>query len=371
MNKKVLIISSSLQSGGAERVAANLAMGFNKKGYKTTLLVGKSKETDFYDLEPGTRTIYQNFDYEKVSGLGKLKRFVHRCINTRKIIKNEKPDIVICMKWEVSFRAAFSTLFMKTNLIFSEHNHYYALKSKSLRISRNLLYYIMPKNITVLTSRDINSYPSLLKSKIVVMPNPLGLEISDSNYLSLKNKSNSNKNEINLLAIGRMTEQKGFDRLINIFSRYTEQSHTESVKLFIAGDGKDLDKLKLQSKKLGLMNNVVFLGQVKNISEIYANSDIFLMTSRWEGLPMVLGEAMNFGIPIVAFDCPTGPREFISDHQTGYLVKNSDDKDFVGKLDRLIVDEDIRKNMSYQSRKSSKNWSIENVITKWLHLIND
>ena len=363
-NKSILIVSSSLQSGGAERVSVNLCGAFLNNASTVNLLVGKSKSTDFYDVPKGVNTHYQNFEYGNVSLLKKVLRFSSRAIATRQYIRAISPDVIIAMKWEVSFRLVLSSLFKKNKLIFSEHNNYFALKSKGLRVLRNIIYYVFAFKITVLTKRDKFNYPKCLQKKIVVTPNPLGIE-------STHKKRNINNGVVQLLAVGRLTPQKGFDRLLKIIKQLLDSGYEKSkFKVFVAGAGEDLDELQKLSVKLSLTGTVQFLGSVRDIASLYEESDIYIMTSRWEGLPMVLGEAMNFGLPVISYDCPTGPSEFIENFSTGYLVANNNQDEFVCKLSKLIDNPKLRIQMGENGQKKSLEWSSNNVIKVWMNMID-
>ncbi|EPL1075694.1 glycosyltransferase, partial [Pluralibacter gergoviae] len=169
------------------------------------------------------------------------------------------------------------------------------------------------------------------------------------------------------LAVGRLDEQKGFDILLSIWSRFIVEN--PGWKLMIAGDGILKNDLLNQSRELNIENSVNFLGLVHNIDEYYKNSDILLMTSRYEGLPLVLLEAKSWSLPCIAFDCPTGPSEIISNGKDGFIVPMHDENQFLNKLNKLAKDHDIRNEFSANTFYTSRKFERDNIINLWKSLI--
>ena len=140
-------------------------------------------------------------------------------------------------------------------------------------------------------------------------------------------------------------------------------------RLIIAGDGEDkqllLDKIKMLNLK-----NVELLPSTPHVNELYDQSSIYVMTSRFEGFPMVLLEAKASGLPIVAYDCDTGPSELIINHDDGFLIPFDDNNTFTCKLALLMNDDDLRESMSIMSLKNAEKYKIEVAIgDKWKRLI--
>ena len=119
------------------------------------------------------------------------------------------------------------------------------------------------------------------------------------------------------------------------------------------------------AKDLKIDKQVFFHPPERNIEEKYAESSIFVLSSRYEGFGMVLIEAMNFGIPCVSFNCNYGPSDIIKDGEDGFLIKNGDEKDFAQKLQELMIDENLRKEMGKKARKNVGRFLPENVVKKW------
>ncbi len=137
-----------------------------------------------------------------------------------------------------------------------------------------------------------------------------------------------------ILTVGRLTHVKGFDLLITAWSKIARQ--VPGWKVVIVGSGEDELMLKQMAKDLHVEDSIVFAGQQKNMDTFYRQASFFCMSSRFEGLPMVLLEAQSYGLPIVAFDCDTGPAEFVLNNQNGYLCENGNIESFAEGMLNLI-----------------------------------
>ncbi|MGN1703171.1 glycosyltransferase, partial [Yersinia enterocolitica] len=199
-----------------------------------------------------------------------------------------------------------------------------------------------------------NKYPE----KIISISNPLPFEP--------KNKLTKRNSQI-VLALGRLTNIKGFDLLLDIWVKVEEQS--SNWKLIIAGDGEDKNLLLDKIKEFNL-KNVELLPSTLHVSDLYDQSAIYAMTSRFEGFPMVLLEAKASGLPIIAYDCDTGPSELIINNEDGFLIPFSDSNAFARQLILLMNDDDLRESMSLRSLKNAEKYKIEVAIgDKWKSLI--
>ncbi|HEN3602785.1 TPA: glycosyltransferase, partial [Yersinia enterocolitica] len=157
-------------------------------------------------------------------------------------------------------------------------------------------------------------------------------------------------------ALGRLSYQKGFDLLLDVWAKVEEKNN--NWDLIIAGDGEDKQLLLDKIKTLNL-KNVKLLPSTPHVCDLYDQSGIYVMTSRFEGFPMVLLEAKASGLPIIAYDCDTGPSELIMDNEDGYLVPFADSNAFIEKLLFLMNDEDLREAMSLKSLENAEKYKID------------
>ena len=212
--------------------------------------------------------------------------------------------------------------------------------------------------IVVLTARDIGLWNQNLtvKGRIVNIINAFPFEIENNIY---------SKDSKIVLAIGRLTFQKGFDRLLDIWAKgICKFEELKDWKLLILGSGEDDLVLKRQSSELKINQYVSFISHVSNISEYYKSASFMVVTSRFEGLPMTMIEAQTFGLPLISYDCLTGPSDIIS-KKSGRLVDENDEVGFLNEVYEFIVNSELRLQMSTNARRESVRYSINNVINLW------
>lgn len=166
-----------------------------------------------------------------------------------------------------------------------------------------------------------------------------------------------------ILAVGRLVRQKGFDLLIGSFSKIVDRF---PITLLILGDGQDRAALEDLVERLNLGGRVLMPGIVENPYAFMARSELFVLPSRWEGWPNVLMEAMASCSPVVAFDCPFGPREIIEDGVSGLLVPAEDVETLAAVLTKVLQDEDLRARLKKNGRRSVEAFDVDVIASRWL-----
>lgn len=210
--------------------------------------------------------------------------------------------------------------------------------------------------VILLTNEESLLWPEL--SNISVIPNPLTIHVSCVSPMTNKQ----------VIAVGRYTKEKGFDRLIDSWTIVT-QKHPDWI-LKIYGDG-NREELQEQINNLSLRENCILEHTVNNITAKYCESSIFVLSSRYEGFGMVLVEAMACGVPPVSFACPCGPRDIIKDKEDGLLVENGNIEELADRICYLIENEEVRKRMGKQARINAERFKIEYIAKQWESLFND
>ncbi|MBF7067371.1 glycosyltransferase, partial [Campylobacter volucris] len=171
-----------------------------------------------------------------------------------------------------------------------------------------------------------------------------------------------------VLSIGRLSEEKGFLRLIDIWE-IIQKNNNKGWKLHIVGEGELKGQLEKKIKNKKLQDSVTILSFTQNIDEQYLNASIYVMCSYSEGMPMVLLESASFGLPSIAFDVKTGPSDIIENGKSGFLIEDNNLHDFANKLQFLIENDNSRKEMGRCAKNFiDKKFSKDVIIKEWLDL---
>ncbi|EEW4291264.1 glycosyltransferase family 4 protein, partial [Escherichia coli] len=210
-------------------------------------------------------------------------------------------------------------------------------------------------DLIVLTKFD-EEYYKAKKIKTTVIEN--AYTAMDVDNLKTVSKGNI------ILSIGRHTSQKRFDKLLYIWKEIVKKN--DRLKLRIVGDGPLLDENKKLAQKLNLSDSVVFAPPTKKINEEYQNASLFLMTSDYEAFPMVLLEALKNGLPCIAFDCDTGPRDIIVNGVDGFVIPLNDSLKFVEKTTDVMNNENLRYQLSSNAKANVERFNEEHISKKWL-----
>ncbi len=192
-----------------------------------------------------------------------------------------------------------------------------------------------------------------------VIPNPLTFVSEEVSPLNQKE----------VIALGRLNVEKHFDALVNIWSEIAKEFPDWHLSIY--GEGPSRLALEEQISNLGLRNSISLKGATKEVPSKLLEASIFVMTSRFEGFGLALVEAQTIGLPSIAFACPCGPSDIITDGADGYLMKLDDNTTFIERLKRLMVDENLRKEMGAKAKKASKRYEIDKVMEQWTELFQE
>ncbi|CNL40676.1 glycosyltransferase family 4 protein [Yersinia proxima] len=354
--KKIAFFGGDIShAGGTERVSLALSNYLVKNGYQVIIISLSGNAPPKFHVDESIK-IVSLFNEKKRFSLA----YFSVVFRLRRVLIDESIDVLIDVDTMLALFSTTALLGTKIKHISWEHFNYKSnLNIKSRKLARKIAAKYSDAVVT-LTEKDRNYWLEKNKypKKIIAIPNPLPFESK-----SKLTKKHSKK----ILALGRLTYQKGFDLLLDIWAKIENMNN--DWRLIIAGDGEDkqllLDKIKMLNLK-----NVELLPSTPHVNELYDQSSIYVMTSRFEGFPMVLLEAKASGLPIVAYDCDTGPSELIINHDDGFLIPFDDNNTFTCKLALLMNDDDLRESMSIMSLKNAEKYKIEVAIgDKWKRLI--
>lgn len=356
MKKEMLFIVSDIHlNGGGERVTFNMTDYFTEQKYDVTVLSLSMKRTnDLFIHNDAVKIEYLGINNTKYTS----KWFVYKSL--RKFLFLHHYDIIFGIGTYPSVVLGFikrfnNRIFKNCKAIGCEHSSFDGV-NKIWRKLREISYPNLSATV-VLTKDDLQKI-SLLNSNSYVIPNSITLPNRTSNLKSKK-----------FVSIGRLSEGKRFDVMIKLFKKFSQINN--DWQLIIVGDGDQLDNLNNLIRALEINNLVTIHPFSHNISEYYLNSSIFLMTSKTEGLPMVLLEAKSYGIPIISYDCDTGPRDIIKNGIDGFLIPMDDENKYLNAMVNLSQDASLLVSMSKESRKNAVMFSPENVFGKWENVLQN
>lgn len=345
--KKVLFLVNSLKfRSGIERVACNLANELVKTNNFDVTVINRNTDKN--------SVAYELNDSVKVEALqGNLFSFY---IKLKKIIeKNNYDYIVVHNMGKLTLFTALLLPRIKGKVVSLEH---VAFISRPFLI-RKLSALIYPKAVNyvvTLTKNDLQSY-SFVKRKVCI-PN--------ASYLNAKAKAKAKVSENKkIVAVGRYNFQKNYKDLLKIWSNLYKEFPDWVLEIY--GEGEQKEGL-LQLKKTYDLDNIYLKDVTSDIISVYKSSSIYVMTSIFEGLPMVLIEAQQFALPIISYDCPYGPSEVINHELNGFLVKLGDVDDFSNKLRVLMKSEEKINEFSLNSLKASKRFDPITINKMWMDL---
>lgn len=362
-SNKILFFVSSMNSGGAERVAANLANAWVARGDSVSLVITFSGRGEcFYPLSKEVQLIYLA-DLVKKSP-NKFITYLFRFIALRKIIRKSNANIVLSFLTNVNIAVLLASIGINCKVIVAEHTYPPLL---SLGIILNWLRrqtYPYSKYVIMLTSEGLEWLRKYIPSANgAVIPNPAPFPLTATEPRLFPDAYIIPGRRL-LLAVGRFDDGKQFDRLLDSFAVLAAKHPIWD--LVILGDGPERHALEKQVLKLRLKDRALLPGRAGNIGDWYTRADLYVMSSRFEGFPNTLAEAMAHGCAAVSYDCDTGPRDIIRHGYDGLLVTPVGDVPaLTNALDRLMGDDCERLRMAALAIEVRDRFSLSAVLTQW------
>lgn len=366
---KILVALSSLYSGGAERVACTLAEAWTARGDDVTLLATFSGRGNcFYPLPERVRVVY--LADRVASHERSLNNRVHRLAAYRRLLREEKPDVIISFLPGVNVASVLASRGLGIPLIACERTDPVAWPMPLWKKRLYGLVYRQADMVTVQTESAAQRLPSVfpgLKS-VRVVPNPVPSPVQA--YLPDPGSRHAPGIRRRLVAMGRLCEEKQFDLLIDVFAELA--ARRPEWDLVIYGEGPLRERLQQQAEAAGLAARIKLAGATNAPWPELARSDIFAMTSRVEGFPNALLEAMALGLPCAVFDCRSGPREITRDGSDALLIAQNDREELAASLNHLMTDPVRRLTLGMQARASVlARYSLPVVLECWDRLFDE
>ena len=374
--KIIYTIAGLYRPAGMERILTSKANYLSEHGYDVVIVTTEQKNRPLaFPLNQGIRCVDLEIGYEDNNGSSVWNKVLHYPGKQRRhrrtlraLLLQEHPDITVSMFCGDESFLPFIT--DGSRKILEVHFSRY----KRLQYERTGLWGAIDRyrskretriaarfdRFVVLTHEDYTYWGSPANGTVI------------PNFLEHIPQSPSDLTSRIVMAAGRLSHQKAFNRLIdswNIVIKRLPPGH--GWKLYLLGNGELESDLKRQFVDLDLADSAQIMAPTRAIDSIYQKASIFVLTSRYEGLPMVLLEAQSFGIPAVAFDCKCGPRDVITNGEDGFLIPEGDTIAFADALLTLIQNKELRIQMGMTARKNASRWDKETIMKQWISLFQE
>ena len=339
-----------------------LATGFAQQGHEVYLVTLGPTGHDFFPVDPSVRRIGLDLLEDSASLFQALRANLKRMRMLRRLVQIVRPHTVISFMTSMNVLTLIACLGLPLRIVVSERvdpeSHRGSYSWSVLRA----LAYRRAYAIVVQTEVAARWFRQRFRGgvRVSVIPNPV---------VAAAVGQTQSQQELPqtpyLLGAGRLVHQKGFDLLIEAFALIAAQRG--QLRLAIAGEGPELQSLQELATRLHVAQRVSFLGSIRELGAVMRNADVFVLSSRYEGFPNVLLEALASGVPVVATDCPGGPREILGDGALGILVPSGQASALAEAVMRVIGDVELRRRLS--TPRVARNYELAAVIGVWETLL--
>ena len=357
--KRLAIFIPNMSGGGAQRVTLNLARGIAERGYFVDLVLARA-EGPYLAEVPETVRVVDLKASRVLTSLPALLRYLRR----------ERPHALLSTMNYANIAALWACRLagVPTRLVVSEHD----TLSASAHHSSSVLGRMMPHLVRLFypwadgivavseaSADDLAQITGLPRERVKVIYNPVvTAELRAGAQCSMDHPWFRTGQPPVLLAVGRLSSQKDFETLLLAFAQVRK---ARPVRVLILGEGEERPRLEALARKLDLMQDIGLPGFVENPYMYMARASVFVLSSRWEGLPTVLIEALYCGAPLIATDCPSGPREILEDGKYGRLVPVGDVPALAQAIETTLADKSPA-----PAPNSWRRFELEPVVNQYL-----
>lgn len=373
---KILVLHGHLSMGGEERVLLNVLRNLIELGYNVDLLITwNHRENNLFENEIPKKVNYE-FLFENYDGKSKIIKEIFRLRakktylkKVEKRIKEKKYDIVIDYSSNLLKYNNFDIkipvfAWIHFSLTFGE-------KLSGEKVEKYKKQYKKYDKILTICDTMRDEFVEILgmdKTKVELVYNPINLEIIRKKAEDVNPKYGNYLKEDYFLQVSRLTQQKQPEHLVDIYYKLKQRGIKE--KLYFIGNGEKVKLIKQKIKEYNLEDDIILLGQIENPYPFFKNAKLFLHTAKYEGLPTVLLESLAFGTPVVAYDCPTGPKDILGKNsEYGELIPLNDKDTFVKRVYELIDNNEKYENYKKMSLIRANDFSMETNKLKLKKLV--
>lgn len=352
--RSVVLVTGSLAPGGAERVLSGMANYWNRKGWRTTLATWAGpSHADFYELDSGVQRVWLGGGAAGASLLSKARAYARSIGKLRRLLKTGRPDAVVSFLDTSNIMTLLACFGLGLRVIVSERVNgatltYIPWRWRAMRIAT----YWRATVVAAQTPDAARWISKLCGVNAIAIPNPLrALPETTATRESM------------ILAVGRLTHQKGFDLLIQAFASI--QQEFPGWRLVIVGAGPEHSALLRLSDQLQLAARIEIHPPMKNIELWMARAGLVVQPSRFEGFPNVVLEAMGMGAPVICADCRSGPAQIIEDGVNGRLVPVDDVPMLARVMSELLVRPEERDRLGTEAKKVRQAFHQDLIMKQW------
>lgn len=369
---RVMLVIYSLARGGAERVMSTLANAWAAQGYEVTIVTLDKQDRDAYPLEPEIKRIALGMAASPRHAGQILRNNLCRAYALRTTAKRLRPDVVVSFTANVNTLTLLALLGLRTPVIVSERTDPSQVKIGRWRSGLRRMFYPRAAAVVVQTRKVLNDmrwqFPG---TRLVAISNPVPRTDPDAGHGSLiPNELPGIPVGAKIIAgMGRLGPEKGFDLLIDAFRKVS--AAYPDWHLVIFGNGPVRPELEAQIATASLAGRVHLPGQVLAARKYLGQAEIFVLSSRFEGFPNVMVEAMACGRAVVSFDCPSGPGEIIRSGQDGLLVPAGNVEALAEALRMLMGEPARRTELGRNAREVAQRFSVERIMDLWNRLLDE
>ena len=351
--KIAIIFDDCMRVGGVERVINSLANYFSKEfGYDVEIInYNRDTKEDNFIYDPKIKILNLWSVNNNKNFISKFMNKYRTRVKVKEQLKNGNYDIVLSMATLSNILVAQARHGLKSKIIGTEHVQYDGHKLKTKL--RRRIYYKNLDYLVVLTKEDYEKYINYFKNTSIIY-NPVSTNFSQKPYDAESKK---------IISAGRLTEGKGFDLLIESMKPVSEKYSDWKLEIF--GEGDEKDKLTNLIKTYGLEKNVEIKEFTSDLEGEMSKSSFFVLASKHEGFGLVLVEAQATGLPVISFDCKTGPKEIINNNKDGVLVETENVTQLSEEIIKMIESREKRVEMSQNAVVNAERFSIQKIGQEW------
>ena len=356
---RLLFVGGSLRAGGAERVMSTLARHWASEGLPVEVLTVDGAERDFFSLPPAVERTALRLNRPSRSLLQGAWNNFRRARSIRRRIRQARPSVIISFIHITNILTIIATRGLDIPVLVSERTN--PERQRLGRVWSLLRPWAYRKaDAVVAQSEPVAAWLGrhARGAHVHVIPNPLNPEFHPPDT-----KPGSRR----VVALGRLGPEKGFNLLLESFAAAREKHPNWSLCIY--GEGPERERLSEMVDVLGLRGSVRLPGRTDRPAEVLRGAEIFALSSRYEGYPNALMEAMASGLAVVATDCPYGPAELIRDGRSGFLVPLGDSAAMASCLADLMGDSALRNRLGQEATAVRQMYSVERIAAAWSEVI--